>query len=190
MIPPVNLLPWRETQRTAHRKRYWRLFTLTLMFAGVCQLIAAEYIDGETELRGREIAVLKQLTQQYQEKKKQAEVTSALVEEVKRKSDLISDLKDKTNNLTRLMNLLAFSVPENMHLDRLNVSAGRVEIKGASKGSEALKGFITELEKSGLFAEVKTDAIARKEGSMLAQSQKFELSLRLISDEETEGGAE
>ncbi|MEK6214356.1 MAG: pilus assembly protein PilN, partial [Vibrio fluvialis] len=60
MLHNINLIPWREAQREAHKRRFVGLCVLVLMVALGVQWGAGFYLDQQTQAQQQRLAFLNQ----------------------------------------------------------------------------------------------------------------------------------
>ncbi len=102
--------------------------------------------DGEIAVAQKEVDELAQVIKEVEDYK----VKSA---ELKRKIDVINDLKANQRGPVRIMDDISRTLPELLWLSRMNVTAAQIQLQGTAFNMSAVANFLDNLDKIEEFSE-------------------------------------
>lgn len=159
MLHKVNLLPWRDARREAHKRRFLGLVTLGVLLAVLMQFAAGEYLGGQMALQQERIGYLQQhifsLDQQIAKLKIAEEEHKALLTRL----TVVEQLQQKRNKTTEFMNQMPNLIPEGVYVDKIKMNGHQIEITGISDSTARLATMLDNLEKSDKLTDVEMHEI-------------------------------
>ncbi|CCQ10814.1 Type IV pilus biogenesis protein PilN [Pseudoalteromonas luteoviolacea B = ATCC 29581] len=149
-MPHINLLPWREQQRQASKKRFMALIgglvigTFFSMF--VLGSLYASMRDGQNiknAFLDQEIALLDAQIQEINELNKKKE-------NLQQRMKLIEELQSNRNLGTQLIDEIARVVPAGIYLTSLERKGKMIKVVGRSESNNRLSTMLRNVESSYL----------------------------------------
>ncbi|MCX9565443.1 PilN domain-containing protein, partial [Vibrio cholerae] len=132
MLHNINLLPWRDERREAHKRRFLGLVVLGVLMAVLMQFGAGEYLSSQVAKQQERIGYLKQhifsLDQQIAKLKMAEEEHKALLTRL----TVVEQLQQKRNKTTDFMNQIPTLIPEGVYVDKIKMNGHDIEISGIS----------------------------------------------------------
>ncbi len=191
MLHKVNLLPWRDARREAHKRRFLGLVTLGVLLAVLMQFAAGEYLGGQMALQQERIGYLQQhifsLDQQIAKLKIAEEEHKALLTRL----TVVEQLQQKRNKTTEFMNQMPNLIPEGVYVDKIKMNGHQIEITGISDSTARLATMLDNLEKSDKLTDVEMHEIVSGNKRFCKQFQSFKVSFQILTPASNpqEGGA-
>ncbi|HGE6066031.1 TPA: PilN domain-containing protein [Vibrio cholerae] len=191
MLHKVNLLPWRDARREAHKRRFLGLVTLGVLLAVLMQFAAGEYLGGQMALQQERIGYLQQhifsLDQQIAKLKIAEEEHKALLTRL----TVVEQLQQKRNKTTEFMNQMPNLIPEGVYVDKIKMNGHQIEITGISDSTARLATMLDNLEKSDKLTNVEMHEIVSGNKRFSKQFQSFKVSFQILTPASNpqEGGA-
>jgi type IV pilus assembly protein PilN len=176
----INLLPVRAAKKKESARQQISILllavTAVLVIAfGIYSLTLAKIITAKGEIRKSE-----QEIKQLKEKIGEIDNLKKVQAEVKKKLDILNQLRrDKTGPATRLAKL-SDAVPEKLWLTKYTESGGKISLGGVAFNEELIAEFMRNLQASNEFTNVELLVSEQFEtGGMKAK--KFEISCTMKS---------
>ncbi|CSE18660.1 putative fimbrial assembly protein PilN [Vibrio cholerae] len=191
MLHKVNLLPWRDARREAHKRRFLGLVTLGVLLAVLMQFAAGEYLGGQMALQQERIGYLQQhifsLDQQIAKLKIAEEEHKALLTRL----TVVEQLQQKRNKTTEFMNQMPNLIPEGVYVDKIKMNGHQIEITGISDSTARLATMLDNLEKSDKLTDVEMHEIVSGNKRFGKQFQSLKVSFQILTPASNpqEGGA-
>ncbi len=175
MLHSINLLPWREAQKQAHKRRFVHFLLVGGVFSLALQGAAGWYLDQQAQLQqqrneflsqhivvlDRQILSLQQAEQQYQD------LVSRLA--------TVESLQRKRNKTTQFMDLIPELIPEGVYVDKMSMNGHRIEINGISDSTARLASMLDLLENAALISDVEMHSIVSGSYRFNKQFQSFKV---------------
>ncbi|EGQ8580267.1 pilus assembly protein PilN [Vibrio cholerae] len=181
MLHKVNLLPWRDARREAHKRRFLGLVTLGVLLAVLMQFAAGEYLGGQMALQQERIGYLQQhifsLDQQIAKLKIAEEEHKALLTRL----TVVEQLQQKRNKTTEFMNQMPNLIPEGVYVDKIKMNGHQIEITGISDSTARLATMLDNLEKSDKLTDVEMHEIVSGNKRFGKQFQSFKVSFQILT---------
>ncbi|EPP5370546.1 PilN domain-containing protein [Vibrio cholerae] len=181
MLHKVNLLPWRDARREAHKRRFLGLVTLGVLLAVLMQFAAGEYLGGQMALQQERIGYLQQhifsLDQQIAKLKIAEEEHKALLTRL----TVVEHLQQKRNKTTEFMNQMPNLIPEGVYVDKIKMNGHQIEITGISDSTARLATMLDNLEKSDKLTDVEMHEIVSGNKRFGKQFQSFKVSFQILT---------
>ncbi len=152
----INLLPYRAARKSEDIRRQVSLFLLSLGLSFTVFALVFLIMAGNIRGLKNNISVTEKELESYKPQAEEVDMIIAELESLAKKTAVIDKLEknrraplilfDKVNNTV---------VPERMWFTGFKVKDKSVEIKGIALDNKTAADFMKELEKSGLFSNVK-----------------------------------
>ncbi len=167
----INLLPWREEAEKAKQREYFTVLTVVALVAFFIVFSVNQFyqmrVDGQNarnqflknEIQILDVRIAK--IQSLNEKKKELEKRTSVVEQLQR----------SRNVGTQVLDEIAKIVPNGIYLTRLEKQDNNLNIIGKSESNNHLANMIREIESSDLF-----------EGAILESITSNDAKSKLLSD--------
>lgn len=176
MLHSINLLPWREAKKRAHKKRFTHLMVLGVVVASFFQWLGSWYLDGQHDIQqqridflnqhiatlDKRISALKQAERQYRD------LTSRLA--------TVESLQIRRNKTTELMDLIPQLIPQGVYVDQMSMNGHAIEMSGISDSTARLATMLDLLENAPLISEVEIHSIVSGSFRFDKQFQSFKVS--------------
>ncbi|EKO3985168.1 PilN domain-containing protein [Vibrio fluvialis] len=176
MLHNINLIPWREAQREAHKRRFVGLCMLALMVALGVQWGAGFYLDQQTQAQQQRLAFLNQHIRQLDAQIAELKVTEQEHKALLTRLNIVESLQQKRNKTTEFMNLMPQLIPEGVYIDKIKMNGEEIEISGISDSTARLATMLDNLEKSTQLSEVGMHSIVSGNRRFGKQFQSFKVS--------------
>jgi type IV pilus assembly protein PilN len=188
----INLLPWREEQRTLRKKEY-------LTIVGVCAAIALlawgavhwhfneriDYQKSRNEYLQAEIAKLDSKIREIRELEREKERLLARMK-------AIETLQTSRPIIVHIFDELVNSLPEGVYLKEISQNGAKIVIKGVAQSNARVSNYMRNIEKSDWLKNPSLDIIqtASEDGRRIANfTLQFEQTTPRAGASEQEGDA-
>lgn len=155
----INLLPWREEYKRKKKIAFFVLLgmcclvTLSLCYLGklyVDELIGAQnsrnqFLQTQTIILDRRIAEIRNI------KKEKAELV--------RRINLIQELEERRNLITRFFNTLPVVTPAGVYVDSVTFKDGRIDVKGLTESNGRVSNMVRNVDNSGWLGDASLPSI-------------------------------
>ncbi|HAS62515.1 MAG TPA: pilus assembly protein PilN [Vibrio sp.] len=188
MLHRINLLPWREQQRAAHKQRFISLTFACLILSLLVQSGVGFYIEQQQRIQQQRLDLLQthvaKLDFTMQKLEKVAQDHQALFVRLK----VVEELQAQRNKTTELMNLLPRLIPEGVYIDKLKMSGQQVEMSGISDTTSRLATMLERLENSVQLQDVTMHSIVHDKTRFAKKFQTFSVSFNFLLVKESSKG--
>jgi len=174
----INLLPVKAAQKKVQLRNQLIIACVTILLViggcfAVYTSIQSDITEVKQEIKKNKAAIAKL-------KKKIGEVNKfkKLQEELKNKLDVLAALKEAKSGPVHLMDDLIEALPDKLWISSFNDKGGRISIKGVGLSEEDVAEFMTTLEKSPYYKNVKLKVTKQKISNGL-RLQDFDLSCKV-----------
>lgn len=159
MLHKVNLLAWRDAQRDKHKRQFFGLLCLGILFALSLQWLAGSYLNFQSKQQQARlnylVAYIEQLDQRIDALKQVEGDHKALLTRL----EAVEILQSQRNKTTQFMNMIPKLVPEGVYVDKIKMNGDRVEMSGISDTTSRLATMLDNLETSPLLVEIEMHSI-------------------------------
>jgi len=176
MLHNINLLPWREAKKLAHKRRFTYLIVFGVAVAFSFQWLGSWYLEGQRDIQqqridflnqhiailDKRISALKQAESQYRD------LTSRLA--------TVESLQRRRNKTTQLMDLIPQLIPQGVYVDQMSMNGHAIEISGISDSTARLATMLDLLENAPLISDVEMHSIVSGSVRFDKQFQSFKVS--------------
>ncbi|MGR6840705.1 PilN domain-containing protein [Aliivibrio wodanis] len=181
MAYQINLLPWREEQRTKYKQRFILMLILGVMLSVFSQWGVAQFLEQQTIQQEERNRSLKNRVAFLNEELKGLNEIGKQHEEILTRLEAVELLQHNRNQTTQLLNVLPVMIDEGIYLNKVRMHERQVEIKGFSDSNARLASMLDKLERSPHIASVEMHSIVSGEKIFGHDMSRFEVSFRLFS---------
>jgi type IV pilus assembly protein PilN len=159
----INLLPFRAARKKENVRKQASIFMLSI-FLGVILLGYLSFMFGsKVGKMSTRIQETKTALAQFDVQAKEVDQIQKDLEVLKKKIDVITNLKSNRKGPVLLLDSLTqLVIPKRMWLTNLEAKGDGVNIKGIALDNRTVADFMTQLEKSKLFASVNLSTLNQK----------------------------
>ncbi|MCG6907185.1 MAG: PilN domain-containing protein [Desulfobacteraceae bacterium] len=159
----INLLPFRAARKKENVRKQASIFMLSI-FLGVILLGYLSFMFGsKVGKMSTRIQETKTALAQFDVQAKEVDQIQKDLEVLKKKIDVITNLKSNRKGPVLLLDSLTqLVIPKRMWLTNLEAKGDGVNIKGVALDNRTVADFMTQLEKSKLFASVNLSTLNQK----------------------------
>ena len=159
----INLLPFRAARKKENVRKQASIFMLSI-FLGVILLGYLSFMFGsKVGKMSTRIQETKTALAQFDVQAKEVDQIQKDLEVLKKKIDVITNLKSNRKGPVLLLDSLTqLVIPKRMWLTNLEAKGNTVNIKGVALDNRTVADFMTQLEKSKLFASVNLSTLNQK----------------------------
>ena len=181
MANQINLLPWREAERTKNKHRFVLVLLFVIALAAVIQWSSFNYLhsqylqqakrnnslEAHIDKLDRELIQLNTIKKQYQERLQRLTA--------------VEELQQNKNKITQLLNTLPEIITEGIYLNRVRIHEKKVELNGVSDSHENLASMLDKLEQSQYITAVKMHSIVSERSVFDSEVNRFNVSFLLLT---------
>lgn len=175
-MPRINLLPWREQQRTERKKAFGVGMGAAALGAGVVALAGFMFVNqmidsqvGRNKLLEREILVLDKQIEEINslEQQKQQHIS---------RMQIIEKLQQSRPEIVHVFETFTTTIPDGAFLTSITQTGPRYKIQGVAQSSSRVSTFWRALDASQWLKELELDVLeAAKNNTSASGSQEFTL---------------
>jgi type IV pilus assembly protein PilN len=186
-MPRINLLPWREQQRTERKKAFGVGMVGAVVAAGAVYvaglLMMGAMIDSQESrntLLRNEIKVLDKEIEQINSLEAQKQQFIARMQ-------IIEKLQRSRPEIVHVFDTFVKTIPDGTYLTSVKQTDQRIEIKGVAQSSTRVSSFMRSLAASEWLKDPELDVVENKKGNALGSD--FTLSVRQVTTVDDDAGA-
>ena len=180
MLHRINLLPWREQQRKAHKQRFLRSIVGCLMITAAIQWWAGFYIDSQKQRQHLRLTFLQAHMASLDIKIQKMEALEKEHQALLTRLKVVEGLQIQRNKTTELMNLLPTLIPEGVYIDTIKMSHQQINITGISDTTSRLATMLERFENSTWLDEVAMHSIVHDKPRFGEKFQSFSVSFDFL----------
>jgi type IV pilus assembly protein PilN len=175
-MPRINLLPWREQQRTERKKSFAVGVIAALIGAGVMTVAGfllmgalVEAQNSRNQLLGEEIKVLDKRIEEINNLEQQKQQFIARMQ-------IIEKLQRSRPEIVHVFDTLVKTVPDGTYLTAVTQTGTRFKIQGVAQSSTRVSSFMRTIEDSQWLKDVDLEGLKAVSGNSAGTgSQDFTL---------------
>jgi len=177
----INLLPWREEAREARQKSFIMMLVLSALFAGGILYAGMMFMDDLITKQTSRNSYLQKEISLLDGKIKEIAQLDEKRESLLAKTEVIEDLQGDRIKAVKLLDALAKTMPQGIHLTSIKRSGEQFLLSGKAQANARVSAFMRELDENEVFAKSNLSVVAR------AQAEKtFTLSVTEKKDDDEE----
>jgi len=175
-MPRINLLPWREQQRTERKKAFGVGMGAAALGAGVVALAGFMFVNqmidsqvGRNKLLEREILVLDKQIEEINSLEQQKQQHIARMQ-------IIEKLQQSRPEIVHVFEMFTTTIPDGAFLTSITQTGQRYKIQGVAQSSSRVSAFWRALDASQWLKELDLELLeAAKNNTNTSGSQEFTL---------------
>ncbi|ELA7921922.1 TPA: PilN domain-containing protein [Vibrio alginolyticus] len=176
MLYRINLLPWRESQREEHRRRFISLVALGMLVAVGIQWGIGKFFEYQQDQQQERLDYLThyiaELDQRIEAMKIAEQEHSKILERLK----VVEGLQNGRDKTTEFMNLMPAVIPEGVYVDKIKMNDLEIEISGISDSTPKLATMLDNMERSAKLNDVEMHSIVHGKARFGKEFQTFKVS--------------
>ncbi|MCS0219781.1 PilN domain-containing protein [Vibrio alginolyticus] len=176
MLYRINLLPWRESQREEHRRRFISLVALGMLVAVGIPWGIGKFFEYQQDQQQERLDYLThyiaELDQRIEAMKIAEQEHSKILERLK----VVEGLQNGRNKTTEFMNLMPAVIPEGVYVDKIKMNDLEIEISGISDSTPKLATMLDNMERSAKLNDVEMHSIVHGKARFGKEFQTFKVS--------------
>ncbi|QIA64408.1 pilus assembly protein PilN [Vibrio astriarenae] len=185
MLPSINILPWREQRREAHRQRFFQSVVLSLVVAFGLQFALGRYAEQQQRQQQTRLDYLNQQIVKVDKRIAAMKVSEKEHQALLTRLEVVETLQRQRNKTTDFMNLMPTLIPEGVYVDKIKMNGVLVEVTGISDSTARLATMLDSLEKSPQLNNVEMHSIVHDKPRFGKKYQTFKVSFELAQDADT-----
>jgi type IV pilus assembly protein PilN len=163
-MPRINLLPWREQQRTERKKAFGVGMVAALVgaaaVAGAGYLVMGAMIDSQDTRNNLLRSEIKVLDRQNEE----INSLEARKQQFIARMEIIEKLQRSRPEIVHVFDTFVKTIPDGTYLTSLKQTEQKFEIKGVAQSSTRVSSFMRALSASEWLTEPELDVVENKKG--------------------------
>ncbi len=191
-MPRINLLPWREEQRTQRRNQFFVALGGAALGAGVFLLLGyfafQSVINHQNDRNARLDEEIKKLNLRIEEIIDLEEKKERLLARM----DIIEQLQRSRPGIVRVVDELVETLPDGVYLQEVNQTGQRLEIIGAAESNTRVSALMRNIDKSEWLGNPDLEVVEVKtsRSGETSRASEFKVFARQVSkvDEDDEEG--
>ena len=152
----INLLPYRAARTKENIRKQVSIFILSFILLLALLVVGQGILSARTNKLTNKLDGLKKEVAVYEEKAKQVEEYKKKLDLLEKQINVVDQLKTKREEPPKLLaKITEMMIAGRMQLTRMRVDDNVVDLDGEAMDNTTIAEFMTRLEKSGLFTDVK-----------------------------------
>lgn len=186
MLHSINLLPWRETKREEHKRRFVQLLFLGVLMGVGLQWGAGMYLSTEYSKQQDRLSYLQSHISKLDKQIASLKIAENEHQSIMTRLEMIENLQKDRNKTTLFMNLMPQLIPTGVYVDKIKMSGFELEISGISDSTARLATMLDNLERSEYLSDVKMHSIVHNKERFGKAFQTFNVSFLFVPTSEEE----
>lgn len=187
MLYRINLLPWRENQREAHRRRFVGLIVLGLFVAVGVQWSIGKFYAYQQERQQERLDYLTHYIAELDQRIEAMKIAEQEHSKILARLKVVEGLQKGRNKTTEFMNLMPAAIPEGVYVDKIKMNDREIEISGISDSTPRLATMLDNMERSAELVDVEMHSIVHGKSRFGKEFQTFKVSFIFKSVENVKG---
>ncbi|OCH13296.1 MULTISPECIES: PilN domain-containing protein [unclassified Aliivibrio] len=177
----INLLPWREQERSKYQRRFISLLCFGVILSVAVQWGAAQYLEQQNAIQVQRNRSLDSHIGWLNDELKELNDIGKQHDSILTRLGVVEELQQNRNTTTQLLNVLPEMITEGIYLNKVRMHKKQVEIKGFSDSNARLASMLDKLEHSPSIASVEMHSIVSGKKIFGHDVSSFDVSFRLLS---------
>lgn len=187
MLYRINLLPWREDQREAHRRRFVGLIVLGLFVAVGVQWGVGKFYAYQQDRQQERLDYLTHYIAELDQRIEAMKIAEQEHSKILARLKVVEGLQKGRNKTTEFMNLMPAAIPEGVYVDKIKMNDREIEISGISDSTPRLATMLDNMERSAELVDVEMHSIVHGKSRFGKEFQTFKVSFIFKSVENVKG---
>lgn len=176
MLYHINLLPWRERQREAHRRRFVGLTVLGVLVAAGIQWGIGQYYQYQQQQQQQRLDYLTDYISLLDQRIKAMKIAEQEHDKILGRLKVVEELQRGRNKTTDFMNLMPSMIPNGVYVDKIKMNNYEIEISGISDSTPRLATMLDKMESSAKLLDVEMHSIVHGKVRFGKEFQTFKVS--------------
>lgn len=180
MAYQINLLPWREKERTKHKHQFVLVLIVVIVLAAMIQWRGFSYLHNQHSQQAKRNGYLEAHIERLDRELIQLNTIKKQYQERLQRLTAVEELQQNKNKTTQLLNTLPEIITEGIYLNRVRIHERRVELNGVSDSHAHLASMLDKLEQSQYITSVKMHSIVSERSVFDSEVNRFDVSFSLL----------
>ena len=176
MLYRINLLPWRESQREEHRRRFISLVALGMLVAVGIQWGVGKFFEYQQDQQQDRLDYLTHYIAELDQRIEAMKIAELEHSKILERLKVVEGLQNGRNKTTEFMNLMPAVIPEGVYVDKIKMNALEIEISGISDSTPKLATMLDNMERSAKLNDVEMHSIVHGKARFGKEFQTFKVS--------------
>ncbi|MGR4991635.1 PilN domain-containing protein [Vibrio rotiferianus] len=176
MLQPVNLLPWREQKREAHRRQFMVLILFAFLATFCVQMGVKQYFSYQQQQQQERLDYLEHYIADLDKRIEEMKIAEQEHSKILTRLKEVESLQQGRNKTTEFMSLLPNTIPSGVYVDKIKMDNLAVEISGISDSTSRLATMLDRMEKSTELMDVEMHSIVHGKSRFGKEFQTFRVS--------------
>lgn len=189
-MPRINLLPWREQQRTERKKAFGVGMAAAGVAAGLVTLVGyllmSQMIDAQKSRNQK-------LTDEIKVLDKQIEEINSLEQQKQQfiaRMQIIEKLQRSRPEIVHVFDTFVKTVPDGTYLTGITQTAQRFKIQGVAQSSTRVAAFMRAIDSSEWLKEAEVEVVENAKGNAFGQAfTLYANQVTTLADDSAKDGA-
>ncbi|CAM3109788.1 PilN domain-containing protein [Vibrio mytili] len=176
MLYNINLLPWRDNKREAHRRRFVGMVILGLFCAVAVQWGVGKFYEYQQEQQQSRLDYLTQYIAELDQRIEAMKIAEQEHSKILARLKVVEGLQNGRNKTTEFMNLMPSVIPAGVYVDKIKMNDLEIEIAGISDSTPRLATMLDNMERSAKLMDVEMHSIVHGKARFGKEFQTFKVS--------------
>ncbi|EJL6726911.1 MULTISPECIES: PilN domain-containing protein [Vibrio] len=176
MLYRINLLPWRESQREEHRRRFISLVALGMLVAVGIQWGIGKFFEYQQDQQQERLDYLTHYIAELDQRIEAMKIAELEHSKILERLKVVEGLQNGRNKTTEFMNLMPAVIPEGVYVDKIKMNDLEIEISGISDSTPKLATMLDNMERSAKLNDVEMHSIVHGKARFGKEFQTFKVS--------------
>jgi len=172
----INLLPWRDQERTQQQKRFGIIVGVFAGFGVFCTLVFHMHYSAKISNQVQRNVILQAALDQEANTLGDLNKQKMKLTQVDQKLHYIFELRESSYRAVRLLSELVLVNPESITLQKIIRNGNAIAVSGKAKSNLQITQFMENIEKSKFFAQPVLTEISGKDNAA-GEERSFELKI-------------
>ena len=182
----INLLPWREWERSRLRQRFLLSLVLSLVVGILIIVWASFMVGGAMSIQQSRNSYLHQQLAQLDQKIAAIKGLKKERESLLRRMQVIEKLEQSRTLVVHLFDQLTRTVPESVYLTGLNIKDGELTIHGVAQSPAGVSAYMQKIANSPWLSEPNLTVVRTQDNGKLSRSE-FTVTTKLVQPSDKSG---
>ena len=182
----INLLPWREWERSRLRQRFLLSLVFSLVVGIVIIVWASFMVGGAVSIQQSRNAYLRQQLAQLDQKINAIKNIKKERESLLQRMRVIEQLEQSRSLVVHLFDQLTRTVPQSVYLTSLSNRNGRLSINGVAQSPAGVSAYMQNIARSPWLTDPNLAVVRTNDKGKLSRS-KFTVTTKLTQPSKKKG---
>ncbi len=182
----INLLPWREWERSQRRQRFLLSLVLALVVGIVMIVWATFMVGGAVSIQQSRNSYLRQQLAQLDQKIKAIKDLKTERESLLRRMRVIEKLEQSRSQVVHLFDQLTRTVPESVYITGVRNNNGALSINGVAQSPAGVSTYMQNIAQSDWLGDPNLSVVRTQDKGKVSRS-KFSVTTKLVQPSDKKG---